>query len=490
MLNTTRDRRLAHSPSQCITALGDSRYGIVMIPIVMSFSRTLAVIASNLDRNPALLKQSNLPSTPSSEEGTGKVTFTEDAANVLRDAFIKCLAGSPGVPRTSKPSETDKRIGIYLTANSTLKLLFQCRKLRNAQQMFNSIDAQSPPLDYFPAAQRVSYLYHLGLYHFANSHFYRSAACLQAAYTSCHRDAVLHRRLVLTYLIASNFCLGKLPSQELLQRPECAIIAQPFLQLSKIIKSGDLGAFSSYLDISSPTATFFLKRRILLQLRNRCEILVWRSLIRKCFIHTGYKGADDSRSMPFLRLSTVHHAAHFSLSRFPNTTQSILSNPSTLQAQTRYIDPDFAGLDDACKETGFDLGSGDYSSDLVNQPTDPAFPPPTSSDDLSPTIHEVECVFLSLISQGLLRGFVANHTNPRFAIPGSKARGGAVPAGFPSVFEVVKARMEEEGGSTVPGWVREEDVRPKVGAMRAGPGSMAGRVVNLSGARPVGSGMS
>ena len=67
-----------------------------------------------------------------------------------------------------------------------------------------------------------------------------------------------------------------------------------------------------------------------------------------------------------------------------------------------------------------------------------------------------------------------------------------MPAGFPSVFEVVKARMEEEGGGRVPGWVREEDLSQKVGGMRAGGAgmsSMAGRVVNLSGARPVGSGM-
>lgn len=192
--------------------------------------------------------------------------------------------------------------------------------------------------------------------------------------------------------------------------------------------------------------------------------------------------------MPFLRLSVVRHAARFSLSRYPNTTHNILVNPFLLSGQTRYIDPDFAGLDEACKETGFDLANGTYNDDRIGQATEQAFPPPSSDDDVSPTIYEIESVFLSLIQQGLLRGFVS-HANPRFAIPGSKARGGPVPAGFPSVFEVVRSRMEEEGGKGVPGWVKEEDVVPQVGGMRAG-GNLAGRVINLSGARPVGTGQS
>jgi hypothetical protein len=81
-----------------------------------------------------------------------------------------------------------------------------------------------------------------------------------------------------------------------------------------------------------------------------------------------------------------------------------------------------------------------------------------------------------LVQQGLLHGFVS-HKLSLFAILGAKQRGGALRAGFPPPWEVIRTRAESSGSTEVPGWVREE---------RKGP---VGGVFNLSGiARPVGSG--
>lgn len=444
-----------------------------MIPIVLSFSRTLAAVATNLDRNPGLLQRSNLPPTQSEGSATGKVSFVEDAANVLRDAFIKCLAGSPGVQRTTRPGADDKRIGIYLTVNSCLKLLFQCRKLRNAQQMFLSIDAQSPPLSFYPAAHRVTYLYYLGRYHFANNHFYRAQLTLQSAYDQCHREALKHRRLILIYLIASNLCLGRFPSSKLLLRREASEIAKKFLPLCKIIKSGDLGAFRRYLDLKNQTSQWFHQKRILLQLQNRCEVLVWRSLIRRTFGICGFHG--EERRVPFLRLIFVQHAARWALARqdklqatsfSPTFGSSVVSLPSNEE----YVDPEFIGIDTAVNETGFDLDSGQYDEDSIGH-----HPTPTQSEEPSPTMYEIESIVLSLVQQGILRGFVL-HTNPRFAIRGAKNAGGPMQAGFPPVWSVVDAR---EDSTVVPGWVKQEQLASNAGG---------GRVVRLSGARPVGVG--
>lgn len=86
--------------------------------------------------------------------------FVEESANTLRDAFVKSLSDQSATSsKTSKPSPDDKRSGIYVAANACLRVLFQTRKLRNAQQIFLSIDAQSPPLAFYAAAQRVTYLY-------------------------------------------------------------------------------------------------------------------------------------------------------------------------------------------------------------------------------------------------------------------------------------------------------------------------------------------
>lgn len=435
-----------------------------MIPIVLSFSRTLAAVATNLDRNPALVKNNDLPASQSTEGAPGKVSFVEDAANVLRDAFIKCLAGSPGVQRTSRPSPDDKRVGIYLTANSCLKLLMQCHMLRNAQQMFSSIDAQSPPLSYYPAAQRVTYLYYLGRYHFANNHFRRAQAVLHKAYEQCHRQATKHRKLILTYLIATNICLGRFPSTTLFSRAEANDIGRIFIPLCKIIQLGDLGRFHQYLDLQSDSGQWFLKRSLLFQLRDRCEIIVWRSLIRRTFLLSGYMG--EEKKVPFLRLIYAHHAAAWALKRGPARSASKGFGSGSANGNDIYVDPEFADVDLAINETGFEPETGQYLDEYVGQHVAPA-----RDSEASPTMSEVESVVLSLIQQGLLRGF-ALHTNPRFAIPGSQKAGGPMKAGFPDVWKVINSR---DSGEPVPGWVEE-------GSLSSGEG----RVVRIVGARPAG----
>ncbi|KAK5464740.1 hypothetical protein LTS15_001302 [Exophiala xenobiotica] len=463
--NQAKASKIRQLTSQCVIALGDSKYGVIMIPIVLSFSRTLATIATNLDRNPSLVRSSDLLTAQNTEGAPGKVSFVEDAANVLRDAFIKCLAGSPGVSRISRPAADDKRVGIYLTANSCLKLLTQCRKVRNAQQIFSSIDAQSPPLAFYPAAQRVTYLYYLGRYHFANNHFMRAQAALQAAYEQCHRQAVKHRRSILTYLVAANLCLGRFPSSTLLARPEAAELGPKFLPLCQIMRSGNLGRFYQYLGLDSESGQWFIRRSILLQLRNRCEIIAWRSLIRKTFLFSGYMG--EEKKVPFLRLQYVCHAAAWAVKQQTALSRANGSGSHTTTAAESYVDPEFADMDAAINETGFDMESGEYIDDYIGQHQ------PAGEDDSeeSPTMTEIESVVLSLIQQGFLRGF-ALHTNPRFAIPGSQKAGGPMRAGFPEVWKVIRSK---ESGEPVPGWVEEGNL-----------GSGGGHVVRISGARPAG----
>ena len=113
-----------------------------------------------------------------------------------------------------------------------------------------------------------------------------------------------------------------------------------------------------------------------------------------------------------------------------------------------YIDPDLAGVIDP---TGPDL----------------------------PDMNIIESIMASLVDQDLLHGFIS-HKLLRFAITGSKGPG-ALAAGFPNVWQVIREGMDDE----VPGWVKE----PKASAFAAaalGRAAGPGMVVNLSGARPVG----
>lgn len=418
---------------------------------------------------------------------------------------------------------------------------------------------------------------YLGRYHFANSHLYRASFCLQSAYSQCHREATEHRRSILTYLIACNIPLGRFPSSKLLMRTEAAPIAKRFLQLCNIIRRGDLGAFYQYFDLGRETAQWLLKKRVLLQLKNRCEILVWRSLIRKVFVLVGFHG--EEKKVPFVKLNAVRAAAKWSLERAKSENESkgndegvkdvslhtsfgfssapqtgtpqfngqqntpvfsfgaslqpqsnsiftfgsqqppqspstvarptfALGNPSSAgtsspstsrptsssdsqpsaSPSSTYTDPDFLGVSSAIADTGFDPGTGLYLErqfgDDEGNPNPHESAAPLDEDHQPPTMQEIESITHSLIAQKLLRGF-ATHANPRFAVPGASVGGWKAKA-FPPVWEVIK---EKSGGDhvQVPGWVKELDDHPP-GAAVPGAGSMGGRVVRLSGARPVGQG--
>jgi hypothetical protein len=103
--------------------------------------------------------------------------------------------------------------------------------------------------------------------------------------------------------------------------------------------------------------------------------------------------------------------------------------------------------------------------------------PEDAIDEPSPLMREIESILASLLTQGLMRGYLT-HRNPRFAIPGARLRG-ALPTGFPNVWQTIYARESEDMG--VPGWVKPPPTMAAPVALGGG-----GRVVNLSGARPVG----
>lgn len=453
------------SCSQAIICLSETTNGVIILPTVLYLSKVLAKVALGLDKNPALVAGVLKEQKAGDPEGAAeKVTFVETTANVLREAFIKCITdkSSGGGGRRATPE--NKRTGIYMTANSCLKLLFQCRKSRNAQQIFSSIDAQSPLLSHYPASQRVTYLYYLGRYMFANSHFYRAQLALDSAYQQCHSQALRQRKLILTYLIASNICLGRFPSSKLLLRREAADVARRFLPLCRAIARGDLADFRRILSVDSEHGLWFLHKRMLLQLRGTCEILVWRSLVRKVFIMIGFLPQGDDNKMPFLRLSYVQGAARWLEDReeviSTHGTGGSFGFPRTDQNghhSTSYVDEEFDGLDEAIAEYGFDLDTGSYhdqdSEDTnghVSGQTEVNGTSAGEDEEPSPTMAEVESIMASMLQQGLLQGFLT-HTNPRFAVPGSKAGGGALKVAFPTIWPTISKRSTNE----VPGWVKD-----------------------------------
>ena len=453
-------------PSQCILALS-SFMGLTVLPTVVSLSRMLARLAIGLDKRPDLI--ANLTQRRESsmgDEATEKVTLVEGSANVIREAFKKCLSersgGASGLDSNGKPE--GRRVGIYLTANLCLKLFFHCKKLRSAEQIFGNIYQQSPPLSLFPASQRVTFLYYLGRYLFANGHFFRAQLALQSGYNQCHLQCLSQRRLILSYLITSNIILGRFPSPTLWLRPEATGLQDKFQPVCIAIRRGDLALFRQYVDVNSDHAEWFLRKRILLQIANRGEVLVWRSLARRTFMLSGSVGDAANKRAPTMALQDMLTLANY-------LEKKALLQPGIPSGQPKHTNSIFlssntSSLHEAAQEAPLSHG---YTDPDLEDLVDPAPP-------LLPTMEIIESVVASLVEQGLLHGFIS-HSSHRFAITGAK-NAPPLQVGFPKVWDVVKAKADVE----VPGWVREEKRGPAAMGGKFGPGM----VVNLSGARPVG----
>lgn len=467
-------------PSQCILALSDAAMGIVVLPTVIAYSRILTRLAIGLDKRPELVAHLTRRESIAGYglEMEERVTLVEGSANVIREAFKKCLSERSGNTTTGLNAEgkpEGRRVGIYLCASLCLKLFFQCRKLRSAEQIFGNIYQQSPPLSCFPASQRVTFLFYLGRYLFANNHFGRALLALQAAYDQCHARCLRQRRSILIYLIPANIIMGRFPSNTLLARPEAAGLGARFIPICHAIRHGDVASFRRILDIESISATWFLERRILLPLQNRCEVLLWRSLARQTFLVSGFVG-DGTRKAPSFELEDLLTLVQFLERRartnvngsnddYDNSNNNTSSPlPSATPPRTDYIDPDLAGEI------------------------------PATSPDC--TIEDVEAAVGALINQNLLHGYLS-HKFLRFIVTGAKSKS-PLQVGFPGVWETLSATATAlvsvlpSGYQEVPGWVRDDLVERDVGARGLGgkgAGAAAaggGMVVNLKGARPVG----
>ncbi|KAF2173899.1 hypothetical protein M409DRAFT_62124 [Zasmidium cellare ATCC 36951] len=421
------------------SALVHPSLGQIMIQTVISCAKLICRLAIGLDKQPELIAHLK-SSKPGGEDG-GRETLPERTAETIRQALTTCLNDrTSDLDQNGRPE--GKKRGIYIIANICLKIFFQCRKTRNAEMIFTTIRNNSPPLAAYPKAQRVTYLYYLGRYWFQNNHFHRAQLALDEAYNESpiNELATRQRRHILIYLITCNITMGRFPSNVVFQRPEAQGLRERFMPIMLAIRSGDLTLFRQYLDLDGPNAPWFLHFRILFQLRNRCEVLVWRSLIRKVWILNGTRYEPGAKTAPLVDV-------HDLLSIF-----RLLEKQAQKPQDTAYIDPDLDGDDE-----------GDEDPDA-----------------LLPTLSSIESILSSLVDQGFLRGFIA-HRQQKFVITGAKQAGGDVlAAGFPPPWKVVQGKVV--GLEEVPGW-------KKMGGGLAGMatgGISGGMVVNLSGARASG----
>ncbi|KAI0109548.1 hypothetical protein GGR51DRAFT_511908 [Nemania sp. FL0031] len=420
--------------NSCTTALNHPTYGTIMLQTSISLCGSLSKLSMTLNKRPDLTNKLNTVDTGDDDQAS----IVGTTAEVIQKIFTTCLTDRSS-QRYAQPE--GKKVGVYIFANLTLKLLFACRKTHLAKQLFTNVSAKAPPLTFYPAAQRVTYLYYLGRFHFINNHFTRASRCLEEAYIQTPPSFQKHRQLILTYLVPCNMLLGRLPSQTLLQRPEMQSMAPIFSQFARAVRTGNYLLFQQTLESHEQ---WLLRKGLLLTLTYRLRLLLWRSLSRRTFLLTYVAPTEaDSRKAATLELSHLLITASYVQKRL----EGYLPAMPAVKGRAPHINSMFL------KAVSNSAGPGTNISTLAPPPGGPKRLRPNEGlvwGNMTITAEHVEGMVASLCAQGLLHGYLA-HSQGRFAIMGAKQKGSAVAAGWPSVNEVL-ARTDEE----IPGWVRDQ----------------------------------
>lgn len=409
-----------------------------MFKTSISLSEALSKVVMMLNRQPELMAGRRI--VTSDEDSKSMI---EQSADILQKIFTSCLSDRSST-RFARPE--GKKVGVYIFANLILRLLFTCGKSRLAAQMLTNLSTQGPPLQLYPASQRVTFLYYLGRFNFDCDQYVRAEKCLQEAYLQTPPALLKHRARILIYLVASNIMLGRFPSASLLSRPDAAGLAEVFVPIMAAVRKGDFVAFQQAI---AAHERWLYHKGLLFTLLFRLRPVVWRSFLRRIFLLT-YQAPDgqNSRIAPTINLSDVFTAACYVQKRLEGYTPA----PAPLQNR------------------GASTAGNPLFMKAVQNNLQVLVPPPGGqSKTLKPseglfwgnlpvTMTEVEAVVAALAAQGLINGFLA-HSSGKFAILGAK-KSGPLEAGWPTVAAAIRDRLaaeEAEEGlniDEVPAWVK------------------------------------
>ncbi|KAL5615389.1 hypothetical protein BROUX41_005436 [Berkeleyomyces rouxiae] len=416
--------RLCTLTNACGVAFANPTYGGMLLQTCMSLSEALSRLTMALNKRPDLMAR---------QKGGGdeeRKTITEVCAEILQKIFTTCLTDRSSA-RNAKPE--GKKVGVYMFANLTLKLLFACRRKQLAQQIFTNIETNSPPLSLYPAAQRVTFLYYLGRFWFSNNSYSRASLALEEAYRQTPRSCTSHRALILSYLVPCNLLMGRFPSPTLLQRPEMQEMAPLYSGLSMALKLGNVQLYQSLLALHRD---YLIGKGMHAALAYEGRGILYRSLARRVFILTYVPPPPGDKKPALLDLDYLQAAAQYlqdKIKALPPHTLATSVNTS-LPNNTHLLPSSF-------------LSTNSTSTRLL-----PHEGLVAGSEEVTP--EAIELIVSSLIDMEFMHGYIS-HSLRKFVL----FRGKNVPiatAGWPTVAPAIRDRKYDEDYdvTAVPGWVR------------------------------------
>jgi nuclear mRNA export protein PCID2/THP1 len=329
--------------------------------------------------------------------------------------------------------------------------------------MITNLAAQGPPLSFYPASQRVTFLYYLGRFNFDHCDYWRAHLCLQEAYQQCPPRFLAHRRLIVTYWIPSNLMMGRFPTRGLLSRPEAGGLAEIYGPIRDAVRTGN---FIGFQQAFAKGTDYLWARGIYIHLTNM-KHFVWRSFTRKTFLITRDRSDDTSEASYLLDFHDVVTTATY--------VQKLLEGYVPARPPPRARPPHINSI--FMKAVKNSAGDGEVDSLLVPPPGGPKKLMPLEGlifGNMRPNVTNIENVLASLVYAGLMNGFVGR-VQQKFLIEGTRKTGGdPLAAGWPNVYRTIEERFREdherllarfretgdpgdnpEEIDKVPGWVRD-----------------------------------
>ncbi|ROT35005.1 PCI domain-containing protein [Sodiomyces alkalinus F11] len=237
-----------------------------------------------------------------------------DCEQQLKRIFTLCL--------TDRAEITESRKwGIYAIVNLLFKTYFKLNSANLARTILKALSTNKgnmPPLEAFPAAQRVTFKYYEGVLSFLEENYVEAEKHLDEAWRGCKKDAMPNKERILAYLIPCRLLTTHtLPSKALLE--PFPRLQKSFLPLAQCIRRGDLHGFDLALQQGEEE---FVKRRIYLTLERGRDIAL-RNLLRKVFLAKGFEEPKNPGDAP-LRKTRIRVAEFGAAISFANreTTDS------------------------------------------------------------------------------------------------------------------------------------------------------------------------
>ncbi|PFH62454.1 hypothetical protein XA68_13521 [Ophiocordyceps unilateralis] len=217
-----------------------------------------------------------------------------DCEQHLKRIFTLCL-------NDRAPLEESRKWGIYFIINLLFKTYFKLNSASLSRTILKTLAVYNdkgdmPPLESFPAAQRVTFRYYEGVLLFLEENYVQAEKRLVEAWQLCHKDAKANLERILTYLVPCKLLTSHvLPTKHLLE--PFPRLQRLFLPLSQCIRRGDLRAFDLALQEAENE---FVRRRIYLTLERGRDIAL-RNLLRKVYIAGGFDDTNETDAAPVRR---------------------------------------------------------------------------------------------------------------------------------------------------------------------------------------------